>query len=212
MSAEPAATTRAGVRRGRGYDRLVNFSDAVVAIAITLLGLPLVDLDPPRGGTSVWQVLAEHGDKLWSFVVTFAVVAVLWLAHHRVFDDIDGYDGAILRLDVLWLLTIVFLPVPSAWMGEVGFAHGVGVVYCGTLALNSFALWLIVGHVDRNPDLLTDEVRRNGGPPRSARSLVFAVYFLAVALLSVPAPEVASWAMLGLIPVSIWQNARRRPT
>lgn len=206
MSVASGVPVRGEGRRGRGYDRLVNFSDAVVAIAITLLGLPLVDLDPPRDGASVWDVLTEHGDKVWSFVVTFLVVAVLWLAHHRVFDQIDAYDGAILRFDILWLLTIVFLPLPSAWMGEVGFAHGVGLLYCGTLALNSVTLWLIVGHIARHPGLLDEEGRQREGA-QSARSLVFAAYFLAVGLLSLAAPDLASWTMLGLIPVSIWQNA-----
>lgn len=210
MSVARGSQVRDEARRGRGYDRLVNFSDAVVAIAITLLGLPLVDIEPPRDGASAWTVLTDHGDKVWSFVVTFLVVAVLWLAHHRVFDQIDAYDGAILRLDMLWLLTIVFLPLPSAWMGEVGFSHGVGLLYCLTLALNSVTLWLVVGHIARHPDLLDEDTRQRPEASRAARSLVFAAYFLAVGLLSLAAPDLASWAMLGLIPVSIWQNAATR--
>lgn len=90
------------------------FTDAVVAIAITLLVLPLVDLDPAvvRQG---FGVLVEHDAfPFLGFVISFFVIARLWWSHHRIFAHLVRWSGAVVVLDVLWLFTIVLLPVATA--------------------------------------------------------------------------------------------------
>ena len=59
------------IRTERGLDRLVNFSDATVAIAITLLILPLVDQASKLGGKSFGDFLAENGWEIFAFVISF---------------------------------------------------------------------------------------------------------------------------------------------
>ncbi|MBD0324039.1 MAG: DUF1211 domain-containing protein, partial [Aldersonia sp.] len=61
----------------RGLDRLVNFSDATVAIAVTVLVLPLTDL-AGQGNRGVVDILADHGSVIGAFLVSFSVIAVLW--------------------------------------------------------------------------------------------------------------------------------------
>jgi hypothetical protein len=73
------------MRTDRGLDRLVNFSDATVAIAITLLLLPLVDIADEIRRESLGDLLADHVGTLIAFFVSFVVISRLWLSHHRLF-------------------------------------------------------------------------------------------------------------------------------
>src|SRR3954447_15101613 len=88
MPAEP------DVRTERGFDRFVNFSDAVVAIAISLLILPLVDAanDSIEPGTSALDFVRDNGDRLFAFGLSFLVIASYWVAHHAMFEEVRSYS------------------------------------------------------------------------------------------------------------------------
>ncbi len=105
MSPRPASRTE------QGFARVVNFSDAVVAIAISPLILPVVDDVSQATGSSARDVLDDNGDRLLAFVLSFAVIARLRVAHHRLFDRVGGYTSALLWANLLWLMTIVFVPL-----------------------------------------------------------------------------------------------------
>ena len=65
----------------RSFDRLVNFTDAVVAIGITLQLLPIIDVAGPTPGESVWDVVTANSGQLFAFVLSFVVVIFMWAAH-----------------------------------------------------------------------------------------------------------------------------------
>ena len=73
-------------RTERGLDRLVNFSDATVAIAITVLLLPLVDIALEIEKESLGELLWSNIGTIIAFAITFAVIARLWSVHHRIFE------------------------------------------------------------------------------------------------------------------------------
>jgi len=75
-----------------GFRRLVNFSDAVVAIAITLLILPLVDSAANIGGAELGHFLADNGSKLLGFALSFVVIGRFWWAQHTMFERLQSYD------------------------------------------------------------------------------------------------------------------------
>jgi uncharacterized membrane protein len=79
----------------QGFARVVNFSDAVVAIAISLLILPVVDDVSATTTGSATDVLADNADRLFAFVLSFVVIARLWVAHHEVFEGIGAYTPAL---------------------------------------------------------------------------------------------------------------------
>src|SRR5690349_18803821 len=91
-------------------DRLIYFSDAVVAIAMTLLAL---ELPVPRGETDaeVWRSFVHllHGEYL-NFVISFAVIGVFWIAHNQYFRKIHAVDPALRWLNLAWLFLIVLVP------------------------------------------------------------------------------------------------------
>jgi uncharacterized membrane protein len=69
--------------RDRGFERLVAFVDAMVAIAITLLVLPLVELTSEVDDyASVGALLRENQSQVWAFLLSFAVIARLWFVQH----------------------------------------------------------------------------------------------------------------------------------
>lgn len=204
----PAPRSPAARTHGQRYlDRITAFSDGVVAIALTLLVLPLVDLVPPDvdHGQSTWQALSDNGPALLAFVVTFLVIAVMWMAHSRVFVVIEEYDEFIVWANVAYLFSIVVLPFPSKWLQTEGFDGGVGVLYFLTLAVASGSLYAITWHVGRNPALLTDEARATRDVLSLGRGRFFLVYFAVGAALSAVRPDWAGFYLLAMWPIgTLW--------
>jgi uncharacterized membrane protein len=113
---------------GRELDRIVFFSDAVFAIAITIL---VLDIRVPDG-LSPAELPAEVlglWPKYLSYVVSFLVLAIYWQAHHRVFRPIRGYDGTLVWLNFLFLMAVAFLPFPTSLLGEYGREQVSVVIY-----------------------------------------------------------------------------------
>ena len=80
--------------------RLVAFTDAVMAVAITLL---VLDLKLPAGVTDAELpgVLAASSHQLWCYVLSFLVIGLLWIAHHNQFSFIARVDGVMMWLNLL---------------------------------------------------------------------------------------------------------------
>lgn len=192
----------ASLHTERGFDRLVNFSDAVVAIAITLLILPLVDIagDAASHETPL-DVLDKDNGTVWGFVISFVVLANYWLIHHRMFEWLDDYDAVLVWLNIGWLFSIVLLPFSTEAISTWGFSNGWGLVYTFNLALISMFLALIAWHARRTPDLLAGPYRPS--QMRMRRSIILCGYFVAVGIFSLFQPVLASYSMLGLIPLGL---------
>jgi uncharacterized membrane protein len=195
---------------GRSLDRLINFTDAVVAVAVTLLALPLVDIAAPSGDQTVWNVLNEHSSDIIAFLFTFYVVVVMWLAHNRILNDIVKYDQALLWLNTLWLVGIVLLPWFSAMFGQSdgGTSHpSVGVLYWLILAAIALTGSAMSFHLHRHPDLLPVGRPQSTTPAQDRavlRGPIIGAYFLLIAIAWVVLPDMAPWLAFGIIPLSIW--------
>ena len=101
-------------RRVLSKDRMEGFSDGVYGFAATLLVLDLA-LRPP--GTPLQQVL--HGwPGYLAYVVSFLTIGVSWLLHTALTDQLTGTDQLFLRLNLLLLLVVVFLPFPTGLIAD----------------------------------------------------------------------------------------------
>jgi uncharacterized membrane protein len=115
--AELRTIDKGGDNRELAFERIVFFSDAVFAIVITLLVLPLTgEINLPAEANLARTVL-ERWPSVLAFVVTFLVIGRFWAAHHRMFSFLHDYDNRLLWLNIVSLLTISFLPFPAAVLG-----------------------------------------------------------------------------------------------
>jgi uncharacterized membrane protein len=153
------------VHTERGLDRLVNFSDAVAAIAITLLVLPLVDLPNELSTKPFRDVISENRWSLLGFGVSFLVIARLWRVHHQIFERVRDYNVALVWLNFVWLFTIVLLPFPTALLGSNDLPDATRPIdsfYLATLTLSSAALAAMTFVIDRVPELRVSDDESQG--------------------------------------------------
>ena len=141
--------------------RLEAFSDGVFAVAITLLVLnikiPGIDVPSSQlpGDADLWHKLGDEWPMLAAYVTSFATIGVMWLNHHRLFIHIKRTDTVLLLLNLLLLLTIVFIPVPTALLAEYLVKldqHAAAIVYSGTflaMALSFNVLWRYASYHNR---------------------------------------------------------------
>lgn len=101
------------------FERLAFFSDAVFAIAITLLVIE-IKLPPLAEANDVGllQALGELTPHYVGFFVSFFVIGRFWIGHHQLFGLIKGSDSILVWRNLLFLLTIAFMPFPTAILGE----------------------------------------------------------------------------------------------
>lgn len=187
------------MRTERGLARLVSFSDGVVAIAITLLVLPLVT-SAAEPDTDVTSFLTQNAFQLMVFLISFLVIARFWLAHHQMYENVIGYNAALLWANLLWLLSIVFLPFPTELLGssdaDDSLRYG---LYIGTMVVTSGASavqqWVII----RSPDLQVPQVRGTLSLTSYLATTGIMIVALAVAVLF---PVIGLWALFLLFATS----------
>ncbi len=105
-----------------GFERLVFFSDAVFAIAITLLALE-IRLPAGAGEANNSELLAQLlslGPKYLGYIISFFVIGTFWISHHRKFHYIARFDSRLLLLNLLLLMFVAFIPFPTAVLSESG--------------------------------------------------------------------------------------------
>src|SRR3954462_7113653 len=168
------------MRTGRGLDRFVPFLAGVVASGIPLLVLPLVDvLGGTPAGRDLASVFSDEAGRFGTFFLSFALIARLRLAHHRIVEGVGAYDGAFLLVNLVWSLTIVLIPFATQVAGSFPPEPLAVLVYTGTVTLSSACLLAIGLRVGRRP-----EPRRNADePPVPPLSLLVTTGALVVALL-----------------------------
>jgi TMEM175 potassium channel family protein len=135
--------------RSLGLDRMIFFSDAVFAIVITLLVLPIaIDVELPGSGGlahAVWSLWP----RMLSFALSFLVIGQFWTVHHRMFEHVRRYDLRLLWLNLLVLLAVSFLPFPTSLLGTHSTATDrfPVVFYAASLAAVSLTLTVMLLYV-----------------------------------------------------------------
>ena len=153
-----------------GSERIYAFSDGVFAIAVTLLILDIKvpDLDSTLDANQIDQILPGRILDLWpqigTYALSFMVIGLYWILHHRMFSYIKRYDSGLLWLNNLFLLTIAFQPLPTAMLGRYRGATVV-IFYAGCQIVTNLiklAIWFYASHNHRliDPKLSPYFIRR----------------------------------------------------
>jgi uncharacterized membrane protein len=134
-------------------ERLVFFSDAVVAIAITLLALALW---VPSGATSraIFTDMWAHRDSYLAFLISFAVIANHWRNHHRLYRNVVRLDRRIVTIDMLWLLLIVVTPFATRLISGSG-AFGARFAVYAAIQVATILTFLAMSHHMKSGHLLS---------------------------------------------------------
>jgi uncharacterized membrane protein len=181
------------------YDRVLFFSDAVFAIAITLL---VVDIRVPQVVVNAGHELYESRSKILSFAISFLVIGLFWIGHHRLFRYITALDRPLIFLNLLFLGTIAFLPYPTALLFAGNTREPAAPAFyalCVAAAgLVELAVWLYATHTKGLvPASVTPASRRYELSQLLPTPVVF--------LLSIPvafvAPGVAPFTWILLLPI-----------
>jgi uncharacterized membrane protein len=183
-------------------ERLVFFSDAVIAIALTLLAF---ELPVPEGTTehAIWQSFVHLLPRNYlMFTISFLVIGGFWHTHHTFFQRIDRADSGLNRLNLLCLLMIVLMPFASRVLGQDGdFRFGV-IFYAVGIAAVALCYLAMIRYAVRQG------LTRPGASPAVLRSMSIGVTIVAaVFLLSIPVAllntnaATYSWLVLVLAPL-----------
>ncbi len=187
---------------GRELDRIVNFSDGVFAIVITLLVLDIRVPEIPADLVSqeLPSRLLALEPKFLSYVISFLVIAIYWQAHHRVFRPIRSYDSTLLWLNFLFLMAISFLPFPTSLLGEYSKEQLSVVIYAATAAAASLLLVSISWYAAGEHRLVSSDLDVEAERIQRVQGLAVPVVFVLSIGISFFSPRAAmySWLLLSI--------------
>jgi uncharacterized membrane protein len=187
---------------GRELDRIVFFSDAVFAIAITLLVLSIEVPQIPEN--LVAEELPGQLFDLWrnvvSYVISFLVIFSYWTVHHSLFSIIRGYDRGLIWLNGLFLMAVAFLPFPSALLGEYGDLQLVVAIYAGSMAVTRLLLSAMWWYASGGQRLIVSDLDPGLIRAHHIRGVLIPLIFLISIAISFFSVRVAvySWILLAL--------------
>lgn len=191
-----------------GVDRIAFFSDAVIAIAITLL---VIELKLPEGvndQSDLWSLLIKIFPKLASYVLSFSVIALIWEAHHRMFTVIERYDRTLIWLNTIFLLFVAFLPFPTAIYGDAPNNPQAIIFYNATIAIIGFSRAGLWSYVSRNRRLIDKTMKQSLIRAEFLRAVLIPAVFVVTMPIAVVAPSIVPFCWALVIPLSF--IARKR--
>jgi uncharacterized membrane protein len=184
--------------------RVEFFSDAVFAIAITLLVLN-INVPNRLPVRTIPTELRHLIPQVAAYVLSFAVVGIFWLNHHRMYQYLRKQDTVLLLLNLLFLLLVALLPFPTRLLAYYGTATDVALLYPAMLSLTALALYAVWRYATSGRRLVDPELDDRTVAIVTVRSLGFAGIFIIsmlVALFSVHLAEVF-WLMAALAAAAL---------
>jgi uncharacterized membrane protein len=192
-------------------DRIIGFSDAIFAFAITLLAL---NIDIPQGipydqFIPTMQLLGTHIEK---YIISFIVIASFWIGHHRMFEHIKRYDSMLIWLNLLFLVSITFMPVLTDMLSDYSSHQMPVIIYAAALGTASLILGIVWWHATRkhlvDPNVDDEEIKYN-----HLRSIVVSCVFylsIPVSFFSLGLAELMWILVLLVSPIVSYLYERRR--
>jgi uncharacterized membrane protein len=136
--------------------RLEAFSDGVFAIAITLLVLEIPVPSVEGGGLA--DALIDQWPAYAAYVVSFAIIGIIWINHHAVLGYVTRADRGLLFLNLSLLLWVVLIPWPTSLIAEYMRQGGAderaaALVYAATMTLMGVSFGSIWLYITRREEL-----------------------------------------------------------
>jgi uncharacterized membrane protein len=186
------------------------FSDGVFSIAATLLVLELA-VRPP--GTALEQ-LAREWPAYMAYLISFTTIGAAWLAHNGITDRLPRVDPILLRINLLLLLVVAFLPFPTKLIADALHQTDDVRVFVTLYGLTLLAIRLLLSALDayarREHLYAQDEADDELASERRNLWPVLAAYAIAILIgLAAPAAGVMLYLALGVFLVVPFRDIRR---
>jgi uncharacterized membrane protein len=199
--------------RDTALERTIFLSDGVFAIAMTLL---VLTIGIPGGNQATELpraliVISLVWPSTTMYALSFIVVGIYWMAHQRIFHYITRSDGGLLWLNVFFLLTIAFLPVPTNVLGHFGDSTAAAIFYALSLTATGLvllALWRYASAHHRLVDAKFDAAVITHQTRRLLIAPGIAVLSIGLAFVS-PYLAEASWLLIG-VAIYLYERGFRR--
>ena len=193
--------------------RLEAFSDGVFAVAITLLVFQISV--PESEFEDLWKGIADQWPSYLAYVTSFITIGGLWLAHHGIFRRLASADGNVMRLNVLLLMLVSFLPFPTTVMADAidktTDAERVAVIFYGLALLAiSVVVSVLWRYVAAHRELLSPGV--SDGDVRAMTQLTTPSigFYVVVVLVALVAPRVAVFGYLVIAVIGVFRQRGAR--
>ena len=198
----------------RELDRLLFFSDAVFAIVMTLLVLEIrvPEVSPHLAAMEVPNKVLALGPKFFSYMLSFLVIGTYWIAHHQTFRYVRSYNRMLLWLNLLFLLSISFIPFPTGLLGQYGNLRFAVIFYAASVGLARLLLALEWLYITKGPIRTSEDLGSRLAKYHSFRGFVIPLVFLISIGISFFSLNLAvySWVLLFILDAVTWRLQRRR--
>ena len=160
-------------------DRLLAFSDGVIAIIITIM---VLELKVPHG--AAWGDLAKVVPVFLSYILSFLYVAIYWNNHHHLMHTVTKVSGSILWANMHLLFWLSLLPFATGWLGENHFAAAPTALFGVALLMPAIAYTILVRVIIANEGTNSVLARAIGSDAKGWISLVGYVAGIGLAFLT----------------------------
>ncbi|MFC7765799.1 TMEM175 family protein [Leucobacter soli] len=142
--------------------------------------------------------IGDHSAQLVSFGLSFVIIAMFWLSHHRLFSAVERVTDRLLWLLAAWMLSIVWLPVATAISGLMSATDPIAkLLYIGSMSVTALLSLAIRVYLQRHPDL--HEVPHRALREGMAEDLAMAVLFAVALAITLLFPAVGYYSMLVML-------------
>jgi uncharacterized membrane protein len=183
--------------------RLETLVDGIFAIAMTLLvlGLALPHINEPLSNTVVQNAFYSILPNLFSFVLSFILLAMFWNIHHRTFNKIKMINSTLMWINVIWLLFIVLVPFSASSLGQYGNYTIPNVIF--NLNMLGIAIFLYLNRYYASRKNLMQEVNTTQIKYTKITSVGFISIALLALVLSYIIPSISTTVYALLIPLQV---------
>ncbi|SRR6266545_726021 len=190
------------IKDEQSMERMVFFSDAVFAIVITLMALE-IRLPQARAyatEAALRQALLELAPAYLAYIISFGVVGLSWLGHHRKFRFITHYDAILLRINLVMLMVVAVVPFMSSLLSEYHY-RTVIVLYAGTMLVVALLSALLSWYALRRNLVERPLTAQERGLFLDEPLKVAGVFLLSIVLAQWNT-QVAIWSWLMIVPAT----------
>lgn len=165
-----------------------------MAIAATLLVLPLAENATQGGAPSLGEIVASSGSQILLLLLSFLVICRFWLNHHDIMRELVTFDSPLFWANAVWLFSIVLLPFTTSLIGTSDSRDPATTgVYIGNMLVTCLAALAMQWHVTSTAALQSPQ---NRGAAKLKGDVVTAITMAVALLLAVLVPVIGPWALL----------------